>query len=389
MDIPYADLGISEAVRPKVDPATPKAARLLSAHPGVGDTVEETLAALYVLAVGGDDEVRDAAAAACRRVSGVREALSNRMHPKLLEWITMVRPEPALDERIVDLRIINDETARRLARRAHRDLAERLCDDHSRLISTPEVLVELWNNPESPVEALERARAYLRMEQCLPALPEVRGGPVPAATPAPAPVFDLEAEVEAALAGRASPMLEQKRKLEMFDVDHVGGGVAGFSFDFKDDDEFSLDMLEDADGADAEAKLNLEKRIAAMPPGKKIKLAYLGNKEVRSILIRDRNKQVGLAVVKSGRLTDAEVVNHAANRNLSADVLREIAVNKEWVRKYPVKVALVNNPRVPISVCVGFVAVLQKKDLEALARNRNVSSVLSGTALKMSKEKGP
>lgn len=384
MDVPFDRLGISDALRAQVGPDAPLGTRLAAARPDVGASPEETLAALYVLAAGEDPQVRRAATQAVKQLPQVAAALHQRTHAKVLEWIAAERPEPEVDEVLVGIRALNDRTIHMVARRAGALLAERICDDHERLMLTPDVLVTLYGNPACPDTAIERAKAFLRMEQCLPPLPATRGAPPP---PPPAPAFDLEAEIEAALAGRSSPMLEQKRRLEMFDLDAIGE-VKGFSFDFQDDDDFSLDMLEDREGAaNDDQRLNLEKRIAAMPPGKKIKLAYLGNKEVRAILIRDRNKQVSTAVVKAGRLTDAEVLAFAGNRNLYADVLREICNNKEWIRKYPVKVALVNNPRTPISVAIGFVAMLQKKDLDALSRNRNVSSVLSTTALKLSKAK--
>jgi hypothetical protein len=124
-----------------------------------------------------------------------------------------------------------------------------------------------------------------------------------------------------------------------------------------------------------------------MSVGKKLKLAYLGNKSVRSLLIRDRNKLVSVAVVKSGRLTDAEVLAHAGNRNLPDEALREIATNREWTRKYPVKVALVNNPKCPPSVSLSLVSQLQIKDLASLSRNRNVSSVVFTLAGKLAKQK--
>ena len=105
--------------------------------------------------------------------------------------------------------------------------------------------------------------------------------------------------------------------------------------------------------------------------------------------LRDRNKQVAFAVVKSGRMTDGEAATAAGNRNLGMDVLREIGANREFMRKYPVKVALVNNPRTPPSVAVPIVSQLQKRDLEQLSRNRNVSSVLFTMALKLVRQKAP
>ena len=50
-----------------------------------------------------------------------------------------------------------------------------------------------------------------------------------------------------------------------------------------------------------------------MTVGQKIKLAYKGNKTVRELLVRDTNKIVGVAVVKSGRITDREVMTIATD----------------------------------------------------------------------------
>ena len=121
--------------------------------------------------------------------------------------------------------------------------------------------------------------------------------------------------------------------------------------------------------------------------GHKIKLAYRGNKEVRGILIRDTNKVIASAVVKSGRLTDQEVASFAGNKNLDGEVLREIATNSEFTRKYPVKVALVNNPKTPVSMAVTMVNSLQKKDLMSLTRNRNVPSVVTTAATRLFRKK--
>jgi hypothetical protein len=127
--------------------------------------------------------------------------------------------------------------------------------------------------------------------------------------------------------------------------------------------------------------------LKEMTVGQKIKLAYKGNKEVRNILIRDRNKTVAMAVLKSGRMTDGEVVSAAGNRNLSDDVIREVAMNKEYTRRYPVKVALSNNSKTPIPASMTLMKSLHKKDLKALIRNRNISSIVSNSAKKLFKKK--
>jgi hypothetical protein len=401
-DIPWDKLGIPDAMRGAVAPDAPRPLRLAAAKGALPATQDALLGALYVLSCGDDAEVRDTALATIRGLPGVVNALSQRTHPKVLELLANTREERDLDERIILIRNTNDRTATLIAGRAGDKLCELICENHERLLLTPDVLVALHQNRSCPDAPLERAIAFMRMQGALPPLPASRprpGDPRPkvpatAAKPAPAPaaaVFDLEAEIEAALAGRPSPHLEQQSRLQMFDLDKVQpGGLEGFSFDFKEDDNFSLDLIdegEDRVSDDPDAKAGIEKRIAAMSVGQKLKLAYLGNKSTRSILIRDRNKMVAVAVVKSGRLTDAEVLAHAGNRNLPDEALREIAINKEWTRKYPVKVALANNPKCPPSVAVSLVNQLQAKDLASLARNRNVSSVVFQLAGKLLKQK--
>jgi len=193
-----------------------------------------------------------------------------------------------------------------------------------------------------------------------------------------------KAEREARMAGRDH--------LEAEDVDVDGAQTPdlltpmsdnqfSFSLDRGAEDDWDLDMLMDhGEEADDDLKTSLAKRVSKMTVGQKIKLSYLGNKEVREILIRDTNKMVCSAVVKSGRLTDPEVIKSAGNRAISEEVLRLIGQNREWVRKYPVKVALCNNPKTPVGVAMRFLSSLLPKDLRNLAFNRNVSSVLSNAA---------
>ena len=397
-DIPWDKLGIPDSLRGVVAPTAPRPLRLSAARGALPAAPEVTLGVLYVLACGEDAEVRETALATIRGLPGLVNVLNQRTHPKVLELVATARPEKELDERIMVIRDANDRTALLIAGRADEKQCELICENHERLLLTPQVIVALHQNPACADAPLERAIAFMRMQQALPPMPAQRPGaggaapaaPVAAPPPRAAPALDLEAEIEAALSGKPSPHLAERSKLEMFDLDKFTvGGLEGFDFDFREDDEFSLDMLEESDGdrEDEDLSANLEKRIAAMSVGKKLKLAYLGNKSVRSILIRDRNKMVAVAVVKSGRLTDAEVLAHAGNRNLPDEALREIATNREWTRKYPVKVALVNNPKCPPSVAVGLVAHLQVKDLGSLTRNRNVSSVVFTLAGKLAKQK--
>ena len=393
--IPWDKLGIPHELRASVDPGAPLASRQAAARGQVSAAADVRLAVLYVCAATGDEALRQLAITTLKGFGDLAGAVSPRAHSKVVEFVAEYRSEPDVHLLLRHHRSLNDRTAVLLAERADAIGAEAMCDDHERLMITPDVIVALHQNPRTPTVALERAIAFLRMEHALPDLPATRGGGpvVRPAAPAPkpaAPAFDLDAEIEAALSGRQSPGLAARQSLTMFALSDAPAvsGFSGLQFNFNSDDEFSLDLISDGGGdAPPEVRESIAKRIAAMAPGKKIKLAYLGNKETRNILIRDRNKQVALAVVKSGRMTDNEAFSAAGNRNLGMDVLREIAANREFMRKYPIKVALVNNPRTPPSVAVPIVSQLQKRDLEKLSRNRNVSSVLFTMALKLLKQK--
>lgn len=387
-EIPYERLGIPAEMRRVVRRDAPKQVRMVAARGLVPVRGEALLGILYALATDPDPEVAQTAQKTLVELplKQVLGSIGEQTHPKVLEFLAMFRPpDRQLDLRILQLRATNDRTAVRIAERADAKLCEEIVRNHERLLLTPDIYRALYGNPNCSPADLARAESFLRLHHQLPDLSgESTHGQVPARAPMTDDDVDLEAEVMAALGGDQSPALlkAQQEDLKMFDVDNIDidPRESGFSFDFEDDfDAFSFDLTRERgsdEPLDPEEMQSLAKQIRDMSVGERIKLAYLGNKEARSVLIRDPNNIVATAVVKSGRLTDSEVISYAANRNLADDVVREIAQNREWLRKYPVKVALVNNPKTPTDVAIGIVNVLNKNDLRQLAQNRNVPSVI-------------
>jgi len=162
-----------------------------------------------------------------------------------------------------------------------------------------------------------------------------------------------------------------------------------FNFDFsEDDDDFSSDFTDDEkEEMDDEKKGNLRQQLEKMTVGEKIKLSYRANRGVREVLVRDSNKIVACAVVNSGRITDSEVLTIATNRSIHEEVIRALTSNREFMRKYPVKVALAGNPKTPIPVAINLLNSLHVKDLQKLAKNRNVSSAVFSQAAKLFKRR--
>ena len=66
-------------------------------------------------------------------------------------------------------------------------------------------------------------------------------------------------------------------------------------------------------------------KIAALNVAQRMALAMKGSREDRAILIRDPNKIVGVAVLSSPKITEAEVENIAKMASVPEEILRMIA----------------------------------------------------------------
>ena len=120
-----------------------------------------------------------------------------------------------------------------------------------------------------------------------------------------------------------------------------------------------------------------------MGVGDKIKMALTGDKEWRSLLIKDTNKLVNGAVVKNPRITEAEVLTISKSVIQNDEIIRVICQNKDWLKNYEIKKALVLNHKTPLPVALRFMAVLTVKDLAAMAKSKNVATVLANQARRM------
>ena len=141
------------------------------------------------------------------------------------------------------------------------------------------------------------------------------------------------------------------------------------------------DMLTDAVAAPLAARReSLLVRIRKMPVAMRVKLALSGNKEARQVLSHDSVKLVQACVLRNPRFTLEEALAMAKNRSLPGELLRIIADQRDWVRNYSVRLALVQNPKTPLQVALGLLNGIQDRDMRILAKSRNVPSVLQSQA---------
>lgn len=132
---------------------------------------------------------------------------------------------------------------------------------------------------------------------------------------------------------------------------------------------------------------SLFQALQAMDIKDRIRLAMCGGKEARTLLIRDPNRAVQLAVLENPKMSDGEVAVIASSRNVDDDVLRAIATRREWVKHYSVRLALVKNPKTPLPVSLNLIKTLMRRDLKIIAYSKSIPAALAQAAKRLSTAK--
>ncbi len=157
-----------------------------------------------------------------------------------------------------------------------------------------------------------------------------------------------------------------------------------FPFQEADMSQFPQELVnEPPQEISQEKRQSMYQQVLKMKVPQKVNLAMLGNQEARNLLIHDPNKIIPLAVLRSPKVSENEVLNFAQQKNIAEDVLLAIARHKHWIKNYLIKIAVVSNPKTPLSVAIKFLDHLHDKDLQALSRNKNISSILARAAARI------
>ncbi|MCM3902007.1 MAG: hypothetical protein ND866_09900 [Pyrinomonadaceae bacterium] len=130
-------------------------------------------------------------------------------------------------------------------------------------------------------------------------------------------------------------------------------------------------------------RIALIRRLMNMNAKDRMKMARKGDREARSILIRDTNRVVAAAVINNPRITDHEIENIASMRTVSDEVLRLIAMNRAWARSYTIILNLCRNPRTPIPTSISILPRIRTKDLQHISLSRNISEAVRRQALRL------
>ena len=134
---------------------------------------------------------------------------------------------------------------------------------------------------------------------------------------------------------------------------------------------------------DDEEFLSKYKMAQLMGIGEKIKMALSGDKEWRAILVKDANKLVSGSVIKNPRITEGEILTLVKSGIQNDEIMRLICANKEWIKSYKIRKALVENNRTPVQNAMRYLGTMGEKDLSSLAKSKNISSVISTMAKRL------
>lgn len=130
-------------------------------------------------------------------------------------------------------------------------------------------------------------------------------------------------------------------------------------------------------------------KIQKLSVSERIHLAMRGGREIRSILLKDPNKEVMYSALANQKITESEIEILARNRSTPEEVLRRITKNREWMKSYAINLALVTNPKTPAGLAVGLISVLKKRDLTILESNKNLSQAVRSASKKLLQSKRP
>ena len=127
--------------------------------------------------------------------------------------------------------------------------------------------------------------------------------------------------------------------------------------------------------------------IQSLNVAQKIRLALLGSQSDRALLVKDSNKVVSRAAIRSPAVSVSEALLYARNHSLNASIIEYIARNRKWMQNYRVKVQIVLNPKTPINIALNALNTLRPAELRAVAQSHNVSGILSQKAKELIKKR--
>jgi hypothetical protein len=291
-------------------------------------------------------------------------ALTGDVHPALLALMAeKFQEDESQLEKIAVNAATSDETFCFLASRPFIRIIDIVSQNQIRLLRCSQLVDSLGENPVTGQATIDRILHFLGVERG-----EMEETAEPSAeVPTPPPPADLD---------------ESEELMDLQDPDDLPPELTD---ELDEEDPFADN---DDEEAEEEKSRNIQALIQGMNVMEKIKLARFGNSEARNLLVRERNKLVATAAIRSPKIKESEIIGFAKSRNLHDEVIRIISQSREWTKNYQVKFALTTNPKTPPPAAIKLLNYLTDRDLKAIMRSRDVPGPISMQARRLLSRKG-
>jgi hypothetical protein len=348
-----------------LDPKSPGPLRAMAAK-GIAPGLKphEALAVVVLLAESEDETVRATALATLEKLPAplLAGALTPSLSPAVVHVVALrYARDAAVMEKLIVLPQIVPLSVAMAAALASEQVSELIATNEERLLANPRIIENLYMNRATRMSTADRIlELAVRNKVELPGIPAY-------------------AEAAAAIMNELIPEPQEEPTFDDILFREADALAAAISDDPAKEDTHKLD--EETGEEKVEDKfMPLHLKLAEMTVSQKIRRAMLGSSAERSILIRDRNRLVASAAIKSPLIQENEVARIAASRNVNEDVLREIANNREWTSTHQIKLNLVMNPRTPFVFASKLISHLREHELKSLAKNKNVPGAVATAA---------
>jgi hypothetical protein len=283
-------------------------------------------------------------------------ALAQDLPGSVIERLVEAQPQnPDLVSGVLKMARITEPALVHLAQHADERVGELIATNEELMLGHPAVIEKLYMNKAvrmSTADRLIELAVRNNIELGIPAFKEasiaIKNELVP--EPSEEPTFDDHEFVKTDHLAKEAEVAEQE---DTHEIDEEGAEQVRSKF------------------------LPLYAQIAQLTVTQKIRRAMVGTAAERLLLVRDANRLVAAAAAKSPNMRENEAAQISASRAVSEEVLRIIAMNREFVRSYQVKLNLITNPRTPFTFASRLVPHLRSNDLRSLSRSKNISGAIA------------
>lgn len=306
-------------------------------------------------------------------------ALGAELHPHAIDALaTRYHGRVEVLEKLLANPAIDDETIEAVCRVASESAAELIATNEERLLAHPVIIEKLYLNKQTRMSTADRIielaiRNGIKVDG-IPAFDQIAKALQNEliVEPTPEPTFD---DLQFSDAHRLAQETQLTEEGDTHRLDEETG------------QEVVVEEARPLFAIWADLKISSKIRLVQVGveslkrTGEIAKDSTADNSAIRLLAVRDANPLVAQAAAKSPGLQENEVARITAMRNISEDVLRIIASDKDWTKSYQIKLNLVANPRTPFAFASRLVPHLRENDLKNLARSRDVTGAIQ-TAVK-------